>query len=188
MRHGFKAESERISLRAREALGLTSIAAIDPWTYARSLGVIVLDFDTLKLAANHCAQLLDRDSESWSGLTLKENGTHFVLVNPSHLKTRQRNTLVHELAHIQLGHVPSRVDFSDSGLMLLSDYPEEQEHEADWLSAAILLPREALRHYRVRGWDSVRIANEYGVSQQLADWRLRMTGVEAQMKRAAKVG
>lgn len=164
-------------------MGLTPMAVIDPWVYSASLGVVVLAFDALKLEPRHCEQLLVKDDESWSGLTLKEGGTHFVVLNPSHMVERQRNTLVHELSHIQLGHVPGRVDISSSGLMLLSDYPDDQEQEADWLAGAILLPRDALYHHRSRGLTSSEIAHAYGVSQQLSDWRLRMTGVEAQLKR-----
>lgn len=183
MRYGFKAQAERIALQARLDMNLTPMAAVDPWAYSESLGVVVLAFNALKLTQNHCDQLLIKDEESWSGLTLKEGGTHFVVVNPSHTVERQRNTLVHELSHIQLGHVPGRVDISASGLMLLSDYPDDQEQEADWLAGAILLPRDALHHHRSRGLTSSKIAALYGVSQQLSDWRLRMTGVEAQLKR-----
>ena len=183
MRYGFKAQAERISLHARVSMSLGPMEAIDPWAYSKTLGVVVLEFDALKLPPKHCDQLLNKDDESWSGLTLREGGTHFVVVNPSHTAARQRNTLVHELSHIQLGHVPGRVDISASGLMLLSDYPDDQEQEADWLAGAILLPRDALHHHRSKGLTSLEIANAYGVSQPLADWRLRMTGVEAQLKR-----
>lgn len=183
MRYGFKAQAERIALQARLDMALTPLAVLDPWAYSASLGVVVLEFNALNLEQRHCEQLLINDDESWSGLTLKEGGTHFVVLNPSHLVERQRNTLVHELSHIQLGHVPGRVDISPGGLMLLSDYPEDQEQEADWLAGAILLPRDALHHHRVRGLDSSEIARLYGVSQQLSDWRLRMTGVEAQLRR-----
>lgn len=33
---------------------------------------------------------------------------------------------------------------SSTGLLLLSDYSDDQEDEADWLAAALLLPRDAL--------------------------------------------
>ncbi len=68
------------------------------------------------------------------------------VLNPANALTRQRNDLMHELAHIELKHAPAR-DFSKSGLLLLSDYSDEQEKEADWYAAALLLPRGALVHH-----------------------------------------
>jgi len=50
-----------------------------------------------------------------------------IVINPSHAITRQRSDLMHELAHIELRHSPARVEVSRSGLLLLSDYSDEQE-------------------------------------------------------------
>lgn len=182
MRRGFKSEAEKIAATERAAIGLKPIEPIDACAYAHHRGVVVLDIAALKLPEKHRKQLVDMDCESWSGLTLKEGGRHFILVNPAHAPTRQVNTLMHELAHIYLRHVPSRVDLSKSGLMLLSDYPDQQEQEADWLAGVMLLPRVALIHYRSRGWVVEQICAKYGVSAQLCEWRIRMTGVEAQLK------
>jgi Zn-dependent peptidase ImmA (M78 family) len=183
VRRGFKAQAERLALEARESLGLKKLAPIDPWAVAKSLGVEVLEFDSLTLAKPHRRQLLTVDPESWSGLTLRNEDGYFVVLNPSHPRTRQCSTLMHELAHIQLKHVPSRVDISVSGLMLLSDYPDDQEREADWLAGAILLPRDALHCYRRKGWDTAAICEEFGISAQLCEWRIRMTGVDLQLRR-----
>ena len=188
MRRGFKAEAERRAQDVRGELGLSQLDPLCPWEYASHLGVVVLDFDLLDLDARHRKQLTNTDPESWSGVTLKEAGRFFVLLNPSDTRPRQVSTLMHEVAHIVLRHVPGRVDVSKSGLMLLSDYPEEQEQEADWLAATLLLPREALEHYRRLGWTPEMICERYGVSGQLCAWRLRMTGVEAQLGRGRRAG
>jgi Zn-dependent peptidase ImmA (M78 family) len=92
---------------------------------------------------------------------------------------------MHEVAHFILKHVPARVDVSPTGMLLLSDYSEEAEAEADWLAAAILLPREALVRRRRAGESAAQIAAAFGVSEQLSEWRLRMTGVNTQLRRAA---
>lgn len=186
MRHGFKAEAERIAAQARSELGLKPLDAICPWAYAASLGVVVLEFANLSLAGKHRVQLTQVDGDSWSGLTLREEGRHFILLNPSHSRARQCSTLMHEIAHIKLKHVPGRVDISISGLMLLSDYPDDQEQEADWLSAAILLPRDALISWRGQGATIPAICEAYGISEQLCEWRLRMTGVDTQLRHSAR--
>lgn len=186
MRYGFKAAAERQSENARKMLSLGRLDPIDPWLYCKALGIVVLSFDELPLAEHHRDRLLSVDPESWSGLTLKEGERHFVVVNPAHSLGRQANTLVHEVSHVQLGHVAGRVDISDSGLMLLSDYPDDQEQEADWLAGAILIPRDALLLHRRQGWSETQIAEHFGTSVPLTQWRLRMTGVDTQLRRSSR--
>ena len=181
MRRGFKAEAERRSLAARAELGLNSTDALDPWKYAEFLGVLVFYPGDLDLAPVHITQLLETDPDSWSGMTLDEDGVRLIVLNSSHSKKRRCSTLMHELAHLILEHVPASVTVSKSGLTLLSDYSDEQEEEADWLGAALLLPETALLHYRTSGLSASQIANKFCVSDDLCNWRCRMTGVEKRL-------
>jgi Zn-dependent peptidase ImmA (M78 family) len=160
------------------------MAAIDPWSYAKFLKVLVLDFGSLGLSEKSSRQLLKIDSGSWSAMTLREDGVTALVLNPSHVRSRQCNDLMHELAHVELKHVPTRVDVSPTGLLLLSDYSAEHEQEADWLAGSILLPRDALVAQRRKGRSVEQIAAAYGVSRELTDWRLRMTGADVQLRRS----
>lgn len=184
MRRGFKAQAERSAASARDVLGLPANAPIDPWTYTAHLNVRVLEFGELGLPARDVSQLTVIDGDSWSAMTLQLEGTFAIVLNPAHAITRQRNDLMHELAHVELSHTPTRVEVSESGLLLLSDYSEEQEQEADWLAAALLLPRDGLVQLRAARHSAADIATHYGVSAALCEWRLRMTGVDMQMRRA----
>lgn len=181
MRRGFKADAERKAGAARERLGLRPTDKLCPWAYAETLGAMVFAADELDLDPADATQLLQRDSDSWSGMTLYEEGTHVVVLNSAHSRTRQTATLMHEIAHITLGHVPADVSVSPSGLVLLSDYSADQEEEADWLGAALLLPEVALMDGRSRGLSMAAIANAFGVSDALCQWRCRMTGVEKRL-------
>lgn len=183
MRRGFKAQAERISLSARKELKVGPRAALDPWSYATHVGVLVLEFADLGLSARSQRRLIESDKESWSGMTIKEGPTTAILVNPAHVRPRQCSTLAHELSHILLKHVPNSVQVSPTGLLLLSDYSDEQEAEADWLGAALLIPREAMMFYRARGETVEQIAKRYGVSEPLCEWRRRTTGVDIQIGR-----
>jgi Zn-dependent peptidase ImmA (M78 family) len=163
---------------------LGTSARLDPWDYAQELGVIVVGANQLELSQSCREQLLVRDKASWSGMTLKEDGVVLVVVNSAHARQRQCSTLMHELAHLILDHIPAEVTVAPSGLLLLSDYSAEQEEEADWLMGALLLPRCVLLSRRRAGASAEQIAQEFGVSADLCLWRLRMTGVEAQLRRA----
>lgn len=183
MRRGFKTRAETLSEEARQALGLGQVDRLDPWVYAASLDVAVVDADQLDLAEHHARQLFEIDPESWSGLTLSHDDRAMVVLNSSHAPSRKCSTLMHELSHIRLGHVPANVHLSSTGMLLLSDYSDEQEDEADWLMGALLLPRQALITLRGRGHGKDEIASMFGVSSELCTWRLRMTGVEVQLRR-----
>jgi hypothetical protein len=185
VRRGFKSQAERNCAAARKALGITLFVPLDPWAYAQHLGVRMLDFDQLGLTPAVVRQLVHADPDSWSAMTIKEGQAFGIVLNPAHAMTRQRSDLMHELAHIELKHVPSGVQVSETGLLLLSDYSEDQEQEADWHAAALLLPRDGLMQLRNRQKSSDQIAAHYGVSEQLTEWRLRMTGVDVQIRRAA---
>ena len=55
----------------------------------------------------------------------------------------------------------------------------------NWLSGALLLPRDALKHYREKGWPAAKIIGHFQVSQEMYHWRIRMNGVDVQMGRVA---
>jgi Zn-dependent peptidase ImmA (M78 family) len=173
-----------MSAAARQELSISPLDPLDPVRYAEHVGVHILTFDELSLPAKARRQLLEIDNASWSGMTIRESGLVGVLVNPTHSPERQASTMMHELSHVVLKHVPIRVDVSPAGILLVSEYSEDDEDEADWLSGALLLPRDALKHYREKGWPPAKIAAHFGVSSQMYEWRIRMTGVEIQMRRA----
>jgi Zn-dependent peptidase ImmA (M78 family) len=186
MRRGFKTEAEKAALAVRLAMKQSADSALDPWRYAEHKGVLILDTAHLDIPDYARKQLFVADYESWSALTIREDDVTAIIINPSHARTRQANDLTHELAHLDLKHVPNRVEVSPSGLLLLSDYSDEQEQEADWYAGALLLPRDALAAARRRQRTTAQIAQQYRVSEKLCEWRIRMTGVDVQMYRARR--
>lgn len=184
MRRGFKAHAERLSLETRDRLGIQNDTAIDPIALVQSKGCLVwTPQDVPQLDVSHLAQLTVSDPDSWDAVTIKEGDCTVIVINNTRPAARQANTIMHEWAHLELKHKPSRVDEFENGLLLLSDYPKELEEEADWLSGAMLAPRDGLTILRKRGFDDNQIAEAFGISNQLATWRLRMTGVDRQFGR-----
>jgi Zn-dependent peptidase ImmA (M78 family) len=184
LRYGFKAQAERISAAARQALNVSAIGPLDAKRYAEHVGVQILTIEELDLSDDARRQLLEVDPTSWSGMAIRESGLIGVLLNPTHSPERQDSTMMHELSHIVLKHAPIRVDVSSAGILLVSEYSADDEDEANWLSGALLLPRDALRRYREKGWPAAKIIAHFGVSQDMYNWRIRMTGVDVQMRRS----
>ena len=124
------------------------------------------------------------DPDSWSAATVADGGKNLVVINSAHARTRQRSSLAHELAHIILNHRPSTTSVSEEGFLFRDRYDTEQEEEADWLGGALLLPRGGLLSVYRRTSSSEAIGQIFGVSTKLVDWRLRMTGILVQARRA----
>jgi hypothetical protein len=70
---------------------------------------------------------------------------------------------------------------SDGGHLASSTYDEDQEDEAAWLGATLLLPRPALLWIRNRGLTDDAAIEHFQASRQMFQWRLRMTGVDYQL-------
>lgn len=182
MRHGFKAHAERLAKSARAELGLGTIEKLDPKKFLTHKGFVVwTPQEVPSLPEEVIEQLTINDPDAWSGLTIREPNCTAIIYNPTHSSERTANTLMHEWAHLELRHKPNRVDRSDQGILLLSDYPAELEEEADLLAATALIPRDGILHHRRLGLDVPELALHFGTSQQLAKWRLRTTGVDRQL-------
>ena len=185
MRRGFKTWCETTAEKYRTALGLNPVNQLDPRELAAHLGVIVWrPEDVPELSKKSLQRLTNRDSGSWSAVTIRHDDTNLTIVNSAHAPTRQRSSLSHELAHIMLDHEPGRIDLSHAGHLLLSSYEREQEEEADWLSGTLLVPRAGLVIAYRSAQDPRILANSFGVSVDMLNWRLRMTGVATQARRA----
>lgn len=185
MRRGFKAWCEKAAGEYRDTLGLTLDDALEPERLADLFGVEVWrPEDVPDLSRDSLTQLTKRDSKSWSAVTVQLDDARLIILNSAHALTRQRNSLTHEISHLILDHGVGRIDVSPEGYLLLNSFEKEQEEEADWLAGALLVPREGLQTVYRTTRDPKSLANHFRVSETLLQWRLRMTGVAVQSRRA----
>jgi len=185
---GFKAWCENVALRLRRELGLGPTAPLDPRRVASHLAIEVhTPYDIPEFDRICLTRLVKEDPDSWSAVTLSTREKGIVILNPAHSRARQASDLMHELAHILLSHDPARIDVAEDGSLVLFTYDKEQEEEANWLAGCLLLPRDALLSMRQRTGADLRLgAREYGVSEAMLQYRLNVTGVEYQMRRAVR--
>lgn len=185
MRRGFKTWCETTAETYRSALQLKPDDPLNPEDLAEHLGVIVWrPEDVPELEDESLRQLTIHDRNSWSAVTIQHNGFNLTIVNSAHSPKRQRSSLSHELSHLILDHEPGRIDLSPDRYLLLNSYEREQEEEADWLSATLLVPRAGLQTMFRSTQSPQALARHFNVSLDLLNWRLRMTGVATQARRA----
>ena len=180
MERGFKARCEEMSRSLRAEIGLPATAPLSPDQLASYLGVAVWPVTELGLDDCDLKQLVREDPDAWSAITVSESGREAIVVNPNHRGGRYSSDVMHELAHLLLGHQPSTMFFAADGDMALRGYDGSAEEEANWLAAALLLPREALVGARKRRASGQEICELYGVSKEMLSYRTRVTGIDRQ--------
>ena len=78
------------------------------------------------------------------------------------------------------------VDNSNNVFQIPAPGKIEQEQEADWFAAALLVPRDGLVKLRAARKTPAEIAAHFGVSEPLCQWRIHTTGVDTQLRRARR--
>ncbi|MCC7169905.1 MAG: ImmA/IrrE family metallo-endopeptidase [Planctomycetes bacterium] len=180
---GFKTWCENTAIGLRREQGLAEIDALDPNALAAHLQVDVWSADQVPNVDGPTLDVLLReDPSSWSALTVHVGERCVIITNPAHSGGRPASDLMHELAHLILGHEAARVDVSEDG-HLLHTFDRSQEDEANWLSGCLLLPRAALMHARDLGWSRSQIASQYGVSEAMVQYRLNVSAADTQLLR-----
>ena len=180
---GFKSWAERISLSLRRDLGLSSHDALVPAHFADFLDVhLKTPNDIPGLPTEVLHQLLTSDPGGWSAVSVFVEGAAVVIYNPRHSAGRQASDIMHEMAHLILDHQPGTMILSQDGGMVMRSYNQKQEDEANWLAWCLLLPREALWQCKRLRLSVSDVAERYGVTETLVNFRIRLTGVEAQFR------
>jgi IrrE N-terminal-like domain len=183
-KRGFKSWCERAALEKRSALGLRPLDRLDPYDLAKHLGVIIRRPDEIPGVSPECLKrLLREDPDGWSAVTIRHGSVTLIIMNTAHSAARQASDLMHELAHMLLGHNPSRVDVTEDMQLLLRTHDRTQEDEANWFAGCLLLPRPVLMSVQRRRQPSNEAAREYGVSVDMVTYRLQVTGVAIQGRR-----
>lgn len=178
LRRGFKSEAERIARRVRTDLGMSATQSVAPEALAELLGIEVRAGDGL-VSVERFRELERIQPGAFSACTFEPSSGQLVVVyNPLSAQTRRQSDVAHEIAHILLGHELSRLERLSDVTFFSCD--PVQEEEANWLSGCLLLPRALLLAEVRRGADAANIAEKYGVSGELARYRLGVTGVVRQ--------
>jgi Zn-dependent peptidase ImmA (M78 family) len=119
----------------------------------------------------------DVEQSAFSAVTVPCGIRRAIVHNDKHHPDRQRSNIMHELAHSFLGHRPCAAFNCDGE----RHYDGGVEAEASFLAGALLITNEAAWHIvRARLQNAAR--RIYGVSQQMLDYRLRVSGA---LKRAS---
>lgn len=176
-RRGFKTDAERIAERCRVELGLKDFQPLSSFLLAKHLQLqVITPAEIPGLETRHLDELLTGSGASnWSAVTIGRDRPTMIIYNSSHSNSRTESNIMHESAHVLLGHVMGEIDTSLG--LALRKYDPVQEMEAEWLGGCLQLPTPALKKYFVFGSHSVeQIAENFTASVQMVKYRLGVTG------------
>lgn len=186
----------------REFAGVGSDQPLDPFALAKFANLLVVDFESIQdLSAQSRAHLLGDGADQWSGGACSRplpNGWRLVILNPAHGKHRNRATLMEEISHVFLGHQPNRLAIiggnakrdtqklnTKQAKTLARDYNHDDEEAAYAVGSAALVPYAGLYRLIAQGRSAPEIARHFGVSRQLVEYRIKVTHLWADYKRAS---
>jgi Zn-dependent peptidase ImmA (M78 family) len=178
VRRGFKTEAERQAEKVRTEMGKRPSDHVDALDFATHVGATVRRADELT-SLEKLQTLEEIQPGAFSACTFTIGDQHIIVYNPIASPGRTQSDIAHEVSHVMLKHEMKTVQ-TIAGLTFLTCDAEE-EQEANWLAGCLLLPRRLLYLAARRGLRAPDIAEQYNVSEQMAAFRLRTTGVLRQL-------
>ncbi|MEP7270085.1 MAG: ImmA/IrrE family metallo-endopeptidase [Acidobacteriota bacterium] len=175
---------ERKAIRIRQFAGVGYLEPLDPFQLAAKVKLRVISLEDLAALSTEARDHLTRvDRDAWSGgaTPVLPDGSRLVILNPTHSRRRHSATLMEEICHVLLGHKADRIGAHSTG-GAARDYESERECEAYGVGAAALLPYHAVNEWLNRGKGSREIANRYGVSKALVEYRAKIVGLWTKLK------
>lgn len=174
---------EKLGLQLRRIAGVQIDELLDPWQLARKIGLHVFDdIEGLEaLSAGDKSNLLKAHRSNWSAGVYPEplpDGAFLCILNPTHIRQRQKISLMEEVSHRHLGHRPSRITFSADGICI-RDFDPQDEEDAYGVGAAALLPWQSFFPMVNRGLTGQELREHFDVSLSLIEYRIKVTGLMA---------
>jgi hypothetical protein len=181
LRRGFKAEAETIAHLVRAELDLGLLDALDCFALAEAWGIPVVSLGELREdgAKDRSIRRLLSEDAGFSATTVVLGTKRLIVYNPRQPPGRNASSLSHELSHLILEHGATPA----IGIGGCRHWDGVQEAEADWLGAAMLVPRQSALEWMLQNGDLEDGARNFGVSIELFRWRVNHTGVVRQVAR-----
>lgn len=178
LERGFKAKAERLSESFRNELAISKFDPLDAFDLAKHLKIQVFSVFELKddLKPEDYARLSDPGKFSAMWMPNSDN-EKIIIHNNFHSKKRQQSNLMHELAHVILGHEIPAEQARLCFLLRLHYYNPVHEEEAKYLGGCLQITRPGLLWSVKKGDSEAEISEYYVASTEMVSYRLRITGV-----------
>jgi hypothetical protein len=177
-KRGFKSQSENKSVELRKELKISPSLPLSGNKLAQHLKVKIIFPDMIEGLDNPSLKcLLNGNNSGWSGAAIQAGSQALVLINSSHSLARQESSIMHEMAHLILGHQMGEFLMLADGIFLRG-YNQDQEKEAEWFGGCLQLPRVALYMHFIKYRLTIEeIAEKFNASTDMVKFRLNVCNV-----------
>lgn len=187
LKRGFKAKAERLAAEYRSKLAIHPCAPLCAFDLARYLNVAIYSATDFLNLPNEINRLSDEDF-GWSALTMITKANNRIIINnPYHSKARQQSDVMHELAHIICDHKQSLTKYDFDIPLGMRHFDDLQEEEAICLGSTLQIPRPGLLWALKRNFNISQIAMHFNSSVEMAEYRMRISGVAKQQSYRRKM-
>jgi len=177
-----KSHLRKLALELRGEVDLGPHEPFDPYQFAELYGIDIIPLSEVECSPEAARHFLRDRQEVFSGALIPcSDGTTVIVENDAHVPERRVSTASHEISHVVLEH-PFAATLTDSGRCRVMN--KEHEAEATELGGELLLPTEAARRLAYYNVEDEEVARRFGISVQLASWRMNATGARKIAKRA----
>lgn len=171
---------EPIAVELRQIVRVNGHKQLNPWDLAPEVALKVLDGHAIlkHLPAAMQFHLRGAGKDRWSGGVYPHplpDGDLVCILNPFQSHRRNKITLMEEIVHIYLDHMPSGVACAVPGVEV-REYHKDQEEEAYGVGAAALLPWQAFFKALNVGQTIEELAELHNVAPELVEYRIKITG------------
>lgn len=177
-----KPACKRLAAELRAEIELDPTEALDPWQLAKLYGIEVIPLSTLAVDSVVREHFTVARPGVFSGALVPYGNGAVILENDGHPSARRRSTMGHELAHVFGEHKFGTSLVNESGCRLAD---QVEENEAAEIAGELLVPFEAAKLLARRKATNEEVALQFGVSVDLARWRLDATGARLIAQRRA---
>jgi Zn-dependent peptidase ImmA (M78 family) len=177
-----KSALRRLALEVREEVNLTPHDPFNPLVLADLYGVDVIRLSEVQCSSEALGHFEVTRPDVFSGALVPfSDGSTVIIENDFHAMERRVSTASHEMSHVVLEH-PFRATLANAKGCRIAD--QEQEAEAAELSGELLIPFEAAKRLAFHRVSDEEAARRFGVSIELARWRMNATGARKIANRA----
>lgn len=174
LRRGFVKEAEEYALEYRQELEIARHAPLSGRELACHLDVNVTGISEHPAIPEEVKLYYSTNgSNEFSACTLPDGTYREIVHNDNHHPHRQNSNIMHELAHIILGHPPKPPLLADS----CRNFDATAEKEANQLGFTLLIPKIAALHAYEKFVSLKSAGDFYGVSQSLLKHRIQITDI-----------
>jgi Zn-dependent peptidase ImmA (M78 family) len=177
-----KSACKRLAAELRSEIGLHPMDALDPWKLAQLYGIDVVPLSSLPISSDIRDHFTHVRPEVFSGALVPIGNGAVIVENDSHPPVRRRSTMGHELAHVFGEHKFDTSLVNERGCRMAN---QVQEDEASEIAGELLVPFESAKLLARRQATNEEVALQFGVSVDLARWRMDATGARLIARRGA---